>query len=73
MLAAAVSSQSACQQAPPNNHQTSETQENTEPNTDIEGLRRLVNLPYEPSSVKWTTEKFAQGDKWGLSALLVLR
>jgi len=62
-----------CEKPVPEKKAASEHEEKTVTNTDVEGLSRLINLPYAPTSVRWRTEKFEHGGNWGLSALLLLK
>jgi hypothetical protein len=73
LLVIAVSVHSGCDKGSVGNQGPGKLKETTTvPKKDIEGLGRLINFPYAPRSVTWTTEKFGQGDNWGLSALLTL-
>ena len=38
--------------------------------TDLAALERLINFPFRPTSVKWSTTKHPKGDDWVLTALL---
>lgn len=51
---------------------TAQQKERLVTKTDTAGLQRLINLPYAPSSVKWTTTQQAGRDDWSLDALLSL-
>jgi hypothetical protein len=43
------------------------------PRTDIEGLERLINLPFRPLDVKWETSTQAGRSDWSLRVLLHFR
>jgi hypothetical protein len=40
------------------------------PRTDVDGLERLINLPYRPLEVKWAPREQPDRNDWSLRALL---
>jgi hypothetical protein len=45
-------------------------QETAVTKTDLVALERLINLPFRPTNVKWSTTKYHKGEDWSLTVLL---
>jgi hypothetical protein len=69
-IVVALASQIGCEHADDKRHVPVKVQESIMVKTDVVGLQRLVNLPYAPTSVKWSTTRLPGRDDWSLDAVM---